>query len=75
MPQLDKKSIGPWHFQVPRRENAGNAFVYALHLAFILWVALGVFFTRGRLVLRRLHIISLVWGLLIEIFPWTCRAR
>ena len=22
--------------------------------------------------LRRLHIVSLVWGLLIEIFPWTC---
>jgi hypothetical protein len=46
--------------------------VLALHLAFILWVALGVFFTRGHPVLRRLHIVSLVWGLLIEVFPWTC---
>jgi len=46
--------------------------VLTLHLAFILWVVLGVFFTRGRPVLRRLHIVSLAWGLLIEIFPWTC---
>jgi hypothetical protein len=46
--------------------------VLALHLAFILWVVFGVFFTRGRPVLRGLHIASLVWGLLIEIFPWTC---
>jgi hypothetical protein len=46
--------------------------VLTLHLAFILWVVLGVFFTSGRPVLRQLHIISLVWGLLIEIFPWTC---
>ncbi len=46
--------------------------VLALHLAFILWVVLGVFFTRGHPVLRRVHIVSLVWGLLIETFPWTC---
>jgi hypothetical protein len=46
--------------------------VLTMHLAFILWVVIGVFFTRGRPVLRRLHIVSLVWGLLIEIFPWTC---
>jgi hypothetical protein len=29
-------------------------------------------FTRGRPVLRWAHIVSLVWGLVIEIFPWTC---
>jgi hypothetical protein len=46
--------------------------VLALHLAFILWVVFGVFLTCGRPVLRRLHIVALVWGLLIEIFPWTC---
>ena len=46
--------------------------VLAIHLAFILWVICGAFFTRRRPVLRRLHIVSFVWGLLIEIFPWTC---
>ncbi|MGH9564762.1 MAG: DUF2784 domain-containing protein [Candidatus Angelobacter sp.] len=46
--------------------------VLALHVAFILWVILGAFFTRARPVLCCLHIVSLVWGLLIEIFPWTC---
>jgi hypothetical protein len=33
---------------------------------------LGAMFTRGRPVLRWAHIVSLVWGLVIEIFPWTC---
>lgn len=46
--------------------------VLAIHLAFILWVIFGAFFTRGRPVLRWLHIVSFVWGLLIEIYPWTC---
>jgi len=46
--------------------------VLTLHLAFILWVVLGVFFTRGRPVLRRVHIVSLAWGLLTETFTWTC---
>ena len=51
---------------------AATILVLALHLAFILWVIFGAFFTRGRPVLRRIHIASMVWGLLIEIFPWTC---
>ena len=46
--------------------------VLALHLAFILWVMFGALFTRGRPALRRLHIVSFVWGLVIEILPWTC---
>lgn len=46
--------------------------VLGLHLAFILWVVFGALFTRRRPLLRILHVVSLVWGLLIEIFPWTC---
>ena len=44
--------------------------VLALHLGFILWVIFGARLTRGRTVLRGLHIGSLVWGLLVEIVPW-----
>jgi hypothetical protein len=51
---------------------AAAIIVLALHLAFILWVVFGALFTRGRPRLTRLHIVSFVWGLLIEIFPWTC---
>lgn len=51
---------------------AASILVLALHLAFILWVIFGALFTRGRPVLRRVHIVSLVWGLVIEIFLWTC---
>lgn len=46
--------------------------VLVLHLVFILWVIFGAFFTRGRPLLTRLHIASFIWGLVIEIFPWTC---
>ncbi len=52
--------------------HAAAILVLALHLAFILWVIFGAIFTRARPVLRKIHIISLVWGLVIEIFPWTC---
>ena len=51
---------------------ASAILVLALHLAFILWVIFGVFFTCGHPLLTRLHIGSFVWGLVIEIFPWTC---
>jgi len=46
--------------------------VLTLHLAFVLWVIFGALLTRARPVLRWMHITSLVWGLLIEILPWTC---
>jgi hypothetical protein len=52
--------------------RAAAILVLAAHLAFILGVIFGALFTRGRPLLRRIHIVSLVWGLLIEIFPWTC---
>jgi hypothetical protein len=51
---------------------AAATLVLTLHLAFVLWVIFGALLTRGRPVLRWMHITSLVWGLLIEILPWTC---
>jgi hypothetical protein len=48
------------------------AVILALHLLFILWVVFGVAVTRRRPVLRWLHLGCLVWGILIEILPWTC---
>jgi len=46
--------------------------VLFLHALFILWVIFGALLTRSRPVLRWLHIGSLVWGVLIELLPWTC---
>jgi hypothetical protein len=46
--------------------------VLTLHLLFILWIAFGAIVTRRRVVLRWLHLGSLVWGILIDILPWTC---
>src|SRR5690348_2972712 len=47
-------------------------FVLSLHALFILWVVFGALLTRSRLVLRWLHIASLVWGILTELLPWSC---
>jgi hypothetical protein len=52
--------------------SALAAVILALHLLFILWVVFGVAVTRRRPLLRWLHLGCLVWGLLIEILPWTC---
>ena len=52
--------------------QAAAIVAFMLHLAFILWVIFGALFTRDRPLLRSLHIVSLLWGLIIEIFPWTC---
>ena len=57
---------------VPAMYFTAAIIVLGLHLAFILWVVFGALFTRRRPLLRRLHLVSLAWGLLIEIFPWTC---
>jgi len=43
-----------------------------LHALFILWVIFGALFTRRRPILRRLHIASLIWGILTELLPWPC---
>ena|ERR1700751_4522549 len=52
--------------------SALAAIVLVLHLTFILWVVFGAILTRRRPILRWLHLGSLVWGMLIELFLWTC---
>ena len=46
--------------------------VLFLHALFIVWVIFGGFVTRSRLILRWLHIASLLWGILTELLPWPC---
>jgi hypothetical protein len=46
--------------------------VLFLHALFIVWVVFGAFLTRSRPVLRWLHIVSLIWGILTELLPWPC---
>ena len=45
---------------------------FTLHAAWIVWVLLGWLGTRGRPVLRWLHIGSVVYGILIEVLLWPC---
>ena len=52
--------------------SALAVFVLGLHALFILWVVLGALLTRSRPVLRWLHILSLIWGILTEPLPWPC---
>jgi hypothetical protein len=46
--------------------------VLFVHALFILWVVFGAWLVRSRPVLRRLHIASLIWGVLTELLPWPC---
>jgi hypothetical protein len=46
--------------------------VLFLHALFILWVVFGALLTRSRPILRWLHIVSLLWGILTELLPWPC---
>lgn len=48
------------------------ACVLFVHILFVLWVIFGALLTRVWAWLRWPHIVSLVWGVLIQIMPWTC---
>ncbi len=41
----------------------------SLHAAYIAWVIFGTFFTRDR---PRLHVATLVYGMIVEIFGFWC---
>lgn len=56
----------------PNLYSALASVVLSLHALFILWVVFGAFLTRTRPMLRWLHIVSLVWGVLTEVLPWPC---
>lgn len=44
----------------------------ALHLLWIVWVIAGVVVSRGRPVLAAVHLVSLLYGIVIETGPWPC---
>ncbi|MGA8029885.1 MAG: DUF2784 domain-containing protein [Bryobacteraceae bacterium] len=44
----------------------------AVHLAWILWVIFGAFWTQGRPVLAAFHLLSLVWGIIVEVTVLPC---
>lgn len=46
--------------------------ILLLHITWILAVIFGAFFTRGRPVWSTLHVLSLVWGIIVEVGPWPC---
>ena len=52
--------------------RAMAACVLALHAAYIAWVIFGAFFTRGRPRLAALHVATLVYGVIVEIFDFWC---
>jgi hypothetical protein len=56
----------------PNLYSALAAAVLFLHALFIVWVVFGALLTRSRPILRWLHIVSLIWGVLTELTPWAC---
>lgn len=48
------------------------ALTLAVHLLWILWVIFGAFFTRGRPLLAAFHVLSLAWGIVVELSPLPC---
>src|SRR5260221_12791662 len=52
--------------------RAMAASVLSLHAVYIAWVIFGAFFTRGRPRLAALHVATLVYGVIIEIFGFWC---
>ena len=46
--------------------------ILVFHLAWILWVIFGALWTSGRALLSVFHVLSLLWGIAVEIGPWAC---
>lgn len=46
--------------------------VLSAHLLWIVAVIFGAAFTRGRPVWSALHVVSLIWGIVVEVGPWPC---
>jgi|SRR5215831_6992193 len=46
--------------------------VLTIHLAWIVLVIFGAFWTRGRPAWSVIHIAALFWGILVEVTPWPC---
>lgn len=43
-----------------------------VHLTWILLVIFGALWTRGRPFWTAAHLLSLLWGILVEVGPWPC---
>ena len=56
----------------PNVYSALASAVLFLHALFIVWVVFGALLTRSRPILRWLHILSLIWGIVTELLPWPC---
>jgi hypothetical protein len=56
----------------PGLYRAMAASVLSLHAVYIAWVIFGAFFTRDRPRLAALHVVTLVYGVVIEIFGFWC---
>ncbi len=56
----------------PGLYRAMAASVVSLHAVYIAWVIFGAFFTRGRPRLAALHVVTLVYGMIIEILGFWC---
>lgn len=52
--------------------RAMAALVLLLHAVYIAWVIFGAFFTRGRARLAALHVGTLLYGIIVEIFGLWC---
>ncbi len=52
--------------------RAMAASVLSLHAVYIAWVIFGALFTRGRPRLATLHVATLVYGVILEIFGFWC---
>lgn len=46
--------------------------VLSLHLAWIVWVIFGALWTSGLRWLTTFHMVSVVWGIVVETGPWDC---
>jgi hypothetical protein len=44
----------------------------SIHAAYIAWIIFGAFLTRGRPKLAALHVATLVYGVIVEIFDLWC---
>jgi len=56
----------------PNLYSALATAVLFVHALFIVWVVFGAVVTRSRPILRWLHLVSLIWGILTELLPWPC---
>lgn len=56
----------------PGLYRAMAASVLSLHAAYFAWVITGAFFTRGRPRLAALHVATLVYGMIVEVFGFWC---